>query len=134
MDLGQQSTSFWGWLGGGGLATVIMAALQLRRRLSRDNVDRHSNQAEKSLIDRLSEELDKADRRVEVAEGRADLMFEQRMAMLRELSPIQSTLAAMEERLKQQAEIIAGQKSEIGRLNAELTRQRRTSAGRGNAV
>jgi hypothetical protein len=114
--LNTATTSAWGWIGGGGLATVVMAALQLRRRLSRDGVERHKDSAEKGIIDRLSEELDKAGRRVDLAEQRASESFERRDAMLRELAPIYSTMAAMEERMKRQAEQIITQQDELKRL------------------
>ncbi|TCK36744.1 hypothetical protein B0G84_5757 [Paraburkholderia sp. BL8N3] len=119
MDLNSSTSSIWGWIGGGGLATVVMAALQLRKRLSRDGVERHRDQAEKSIIDRLSEELDKADKRVEAADKRAEDAYDARNNMLRELAPIHSTMAAMEERLKQQAELIAKQNQDLARLRRE---------------
>jgi hypothetical protein len=119
MDLNVMDTtvsSAWGWIGGGGLATVAMAAMQLRRRLSRDDVERHKDSAEKDIIDRLSEELDRADRRAEAAEKRSNEAFEARNALLRELAPIHSTMAAMEERMKQQAAQIVTQQEELARL------------------
>jgi hypothetical protein len=119
--LNTTTASVWGWIGGGGLATVVMAALQLRRRLSRDGVERHKDSAEKGIIDHLSEELDKAGRRVDLAEQRANESFEQRDAMLRELAPIYSTMAAMEERMKRQAEQIVTQQDELARLRREKT-------------
>lgn len=118
--LNTTTTSAWGWIGGGGLATVVMAALQLRRRLSRDGVERHKDSAEKDIIDRLSSELDKAVKRVDIAEQRANQSFEERDAMLRELAPIYSTMAAMEERMKRQAEQILTQQDELVRLHSRI--------------
>lgn len=116
------TTSMWGWIGGGGLATVAVAALQLRKWLSRDSLERRRDSAEKDILARLSEELDKAHKRVEAADKRFDEAFEERNNMLRELAPIHGTMAAMEERMKQQAEVIVEKNEEIARLRARGNR------------
>ncbi|MGF6641785.1 hypothetical protein [Paraburkholderia sp. MM6662-R1] len=127
-EISTATTPVWGWIGGGGLATVAIAALQLRKWLSRDSLLRHRDSAEKDILERLSDELEKSHKRVEIAEKRSDEAYEERNNMLRELMPIHGTMAAMEERLKQQAETILLQNEELAKLRHKVRQQGRPGA------
>lgn len=61
--------------GGGGatLAGLIAWVLRLRLQISREAVELRANRAKISQIDRLEDELDKATRRAEVAEAKAQV-------------------------------------------------------------
>lgn len=61
--------------GGGGLTLLGLAGwvLKLRVQVSRESVELRANQAKISQIDRLEEELDKAIRRAEIAEAKAQV-------------------------------------------------------------
>lgn len=61
--------------GSGGITLITLAGwiLKLRLQISRESVELRANQAKISQIDRLEEELDKAIRRAEIAEAKAQV-------------------------------------------------------------
>ncbi|CAN7268195.1 hypothetical protein [Caballeronia sp. LjRoot31] len=119
-EIGSKSAGIWGWIGGGGLGVLGITALQLRKWLSRDGVDRRRDSAEKDLINTLSEQLDKANARAALAEKRADDAYKERNDTIREIGVVSRAMAAMEERMKQQAALIEQQNTELGSLRCEV--------------
>lgn|SRR5512142_1442910 len=59
--------------GGATVAGAIAYILRLRMQVSRESVELRANRAKISQIDRLEDELDKAIRRAEVAEAKAQV-------------------------------------------------------------
>lgn len=77
----------WGWVGGG-VASVIGAALMLRKWLSRDAVDRAGDRAEVNIIETLTSQL-------AAANARADMFAKERNDAIREIGDLKAQVAQL---------------------------------------
>lgn len=84
---------------GGLLASVVTAVgaftLVLRRYLRSDKVDSATANAQVDIITKLSEQLDKANARADLAEKRADEAFRERNLFATEIGKLQEQVRAL---------------------------------------
>lgn len=84
----------------GGLAVSVLGAigafaLAMRRYLRSDKVDNATANAQVDIIARLSEQLDKANARADLAEKRADEAFRERNLFATEIGKLQEQVRAL---------------------------------------
>ncbi|KAA0179504.1 hypothetical protein FX016_18310 [Cupriavidus gilardii] len=80
---------------------AIGGAIWLVRKVWRtDRVEGAQSQAEIDIIARLSEQLDKANARADIAEQRADLAYKERNDALRIIGSLEAKVSALETEIR----------------------------------
>lgn len=77
------------------MAAVGGAAWLIRQVWRNDRVEVAQSKAEIDIIQRLSEQLDKASARADSAEQRADVAYKERNDLLREIGDLKRTIAEL---------------------------------------
>ena len=96
-DVGANAPVTWGSTG----AALIVAALTIRRWMSRDKVDRSLDGATVQLIQSLQAERDAANKRASDAEARADEAMKASAALQGEVQLLRYQVAALNEKVAQ---------------------------------
>lgn len=96
-DVGQNAQYTWG----GGAAALIIAALTIRRWMSRDKVDRSLDAATVQLIQSLQSERDAANKRAADAETRADAALSASAALQSEIALLRYKVEALNAQVAQ---------------------------------
>lgn len=98
---------------GGALGVIlggISGAVWLLRKVWRtDRVEGAQSKAEIDIIARLSEQLDKANARADMAEQRADLAYKERNDALRIIGSLEAKVSALETEIRMIREKFNGQ-------------------------
>ncbi|MCA3236199.1 hypothetical protein [Cutibacterium sp.] len=90
------------------VAAIVGAIWFVRGVWRRDRVQGAQTQAEIDIIARLSEQLDKANERVALAEQRADLAYKERNDALQAIGKLEAKISALEMQVQMMRERFDG--------------------------
>jgi hypothetical protein len=100
------------WLVGLGLggASLVGGAIWLRQFLSSAKVDRSANDANVATIERLTAEVEEANKRADAERDRADQLMHEREDMIRKIGELEGKVDALSAQVAQLSDLIVSMK------------------------